>query len=379
VVCPLLQSAAVRSMVAAVAAGVALGACAAYQPFDSGGDLRQRMSERLGEERAETVAVPFALDPALVEDVERRLARRGTELRRVTEVVDFIFDRLDLQYSLLPTRNAVETYRAREGNCLSFVNLFIGLARHQELAPFYVEVTDHQRWNYREGMVVSQGHIVAGMYVQGELQTYDFLPYRPKSYKAFHPIDDLTAAAHYYNNLGAEALMAGDFERAEAMVQLATDLAPGFVKGINNLGVLLVRRGRLAEAEAVYRRGLELDPEDVALLTNLAGLEQRLGQREAAAATLARIEGKNNTNPFFFVARGEMALAAGDTRQALQQMAEALRRDSEVPEVHLGLVKVYMAMGDVDRARHHLARAVKLDATNGEARRLATLLGAAGR
>jgi Flp pilus assembly protein TadD len=368
-----------RSRVVAVAAGAWLGACAAYQPFDSGGDLRQRLNERLGAERGTAVAVPFELDPELVTEVERRLARRGTEVRRVTEVVDFIFDRLDLQYNLVPTRNAIETYRAREGNCLSFVNLFIGLARHQELAPFYVEVTDQQRWNYRDGMVVSQGHIVAGMYVQGELQTYDFLPYRPKAYKSFHPIDDLTAAAHYYNNLGAEALMAGDLERAEAMLQLATDIAPTFVKAINNLGVLLARRGRLADAEVFYRRGLALEGDDVALLTNLAGLEQRQGRRDDAAATLQRIAGKNNTNPFFFVAQGEMALAAGDTRKALEQMVEALRRDSEVPEVHLGLVKVYLALGDLDRARHHLGRAVKLDATNAEARRLASLLLATGR
>ena len=56
-------------------------------------------------------------------------------------------------------------------------------------------------------MVVSQGHIVAGMYLDGVLRTFDFLPYRQKAYKDFKPIDDLTAAAHYYNNLGAEALL----------------------------------------------------------------------------------------------------------------------------------------------------------------------------
>ena len=89
---------------------------------------------------------------------------------------------LDLRYALQPTRNASDTFRAREGNCISFVNLFIGVPRRMRLAPFYVEVRDLQRWSHREGMVVSQGHIVAGMYVSGELRTYDFLPYRPKAY-----------------------------------------------------------------------------------------------------------------------------------------------------------------------------------------------------
>ena len=48
----------------------------------------------------------------------------SSELRRVNQVNDFIFDGLQLQYLLAPTRNAVETYRTRAGNCLSFVNLF---------------------------------------------------------------------------------------------------------------------------------------------------------------------------------------------------------------------------------------------------------------
>lgn len=55
-------------------------------------------------------------------------------------------------------------------------------------------------------------------------------------------------------------------------------------------------------------------------------------------------------------------------------MTQALRRDSELPEVHIGLAKVYLAVGDLKRARHHFGRALKLEATHGEARQLAALL-----
>lgn len=102
-------------------------------------------------------------------------------------MLDFVFSELRLKYALLPTRDAVGTYQAREGNCLSFVNLFVGLARSFRLNPYYVEVTDYQKWSFRDGQVLSQGHIVAGMVVAGQLKTYDFLPYRPKSYKTFPP------------------------------------------------------------------------------------------------------------------------------------------------------------------------------------------------
>jgi tetratricopeptide (TPR) repeat protein len=367
------------SAAAALLAAALLGAagCAEYQPFDSAAHLRGLYAERVEREDARAIEVPFELDAAIRTLLEQKHKPAPNELRRVEQVLDFIFRGLDLRYSLTPTRNAVETYQAREGNCLSFVNLFVGVARHQRLAPFYVEVTDYQRWNYKEGLVVSRGHIVAGLYLRGKLQTYDFLPYRPKAYKDFKPIDDLTAAAHYYNNLGAEALMAGDLDRALALLATAHRIAPDFVKAANNLGVAYARRGEIERAVEIYRRGLAGEPKDVALLTNLARAYQQLGRHDEATAAMAQIEGANTTNPYFYVYQAELALARGDLAAALDDLTEALRQDSELPEVHLGLVKVYLEAGDLERARHHLSRALRLDATNPEARRFADLLAGA--
>ncbi len=352
--------------------------CSEYQAFDSTAYVRQQYAERLQESAVDiapsSLEVPFELSPEIEAMVETTLHPRRKEEDQVTEMVDFIFRDLDLQYSLTPTRNAVDTFHHRRGNCLSFVNLFVGIGRRQRLNPFYVEVRDLQRWRQREGSVVSQGHIVAGMYVDGDLRTFDFLPYRPKSYKNFRIIDDLQAAAHYYNNLGAEALLDGDAESAEDFLRAANALAPDFEKAINNLGVFMFRDGRVEEAIDIYQRGLELDPENVALLTNLASAYQRRGRAQEAAELFERLGVLRDTSPYFFVYRGELALGQGDTTAALEFMREGLKRDSEIPEVHIGLIKVYMALGDLDKARHHLGRALKLDATHDEARRFATLL-----
>jgi tetratricopeptide (TPR) repeat protein len=351
----------------------ALG-CSTYQPFDSAAHLRGKYAERLGPEGAAAVIVPFELDAERLAAIDERIRPALDDRRRVDQVLDYVFNRLGLRYSLQPTRTAVETFLAREGNCLSFVNLFVGVARHLRLTPFYVEVTDYQRWNHREGLLVSQGHIVAGMMLKGKMQTFDFLPYRAKAYKDFKPIDDLTAAAHYYNNLGAEALLDGDLQRARELLATATRIAPRFERAFNNLGVCLARLRDFDGALAAYRAGLAIDPENVALLTNLAGAYQRLGRSAEANEILAQIDTEQNTNPFFFVYRGEVALSQGDTEKAKEYLVEALRRDTELPEVHLGLVKLYMELGDLKRARHHLGRALQLDATNAEARKYAVLL-----
>jgi Flp pilus assembly protein TadD len=348
-------------------------ACSQYQPFDSVGHLRSQYAKQIGAEAADQVEVPFEIDESIRGPLAK-LPPMPTDVRKVTQVMDFIFDRLDLQYSLTPTRNAVETFATQRGNCLSFVNLFVGIARERGLNPSYVEVTDYHRWNHREGMVVSQGHIVAGMYIDGELKTYDFLPYRPKAYKEFKPIDDLTATAHYYNNLGAESLMAGNLEEARRLLTVATRIAPRFEKAINNLGVSYARGGESEKALEIYQQALEVDPDNAMVLTNMTRAYQQLGRTQEASDLLARIEASNTTNPFFFVYQGEMALSRGENDKALDYMVRALRQDTEVPEVHLGFVRVYLALGDMEKARHHLGRALKLDATNEDALQYARML-----
>jgi tetratricopeptide (TPR) repeat protein len=355
-------------------AGLAAG-CAQYKRFDSVGHLREQYARQVGSGTAATLTVPFELDGTVRTSIEKKLTPAPTELRTLNSVLNFIFEDLDLHYALNPTRNAVQTFHDERGNCLSFVNLFVGLARERGLNPFYVEVTDYQRWNHRAGMVVSQGHIVAGMYLDGELKTYDFLPYRPKAYKDFNPIDDLTAAAHYYNNLGAEALMDGDHVRATELLGIATRIQPRFEKAINNLGVVKARSGDLAGALELYEKGLAISPDNAMILTNMTRAYQTLGRAQDADDLLTRIEASNTTNPFFFVYQGEMALSRGENQKALDYMVKALRLDTEAPEVHVGFVKVYLAVGEMDKARHHLERALKLDATNQDALKLASMLG----
>lgn len=354
--------------------GLAASACSHYRPLDTDALTDERLAKRLGPDLAPRVEVPFRIDDSIREMAASRINPAVSERRRTNAILDFVFGSLDLQYSLIPTRDAVGTFHARTGNCLSFVNLFVGVAREHRLNPFYVEVQDLQRWNYRDGVVISQGHIVAGMYIDGELTTYDFLPYEAKAYRDFKPIDDVMAMAHFHNNLGAEALLNGNQGRAGHYLHLAVELAPDFDKAINNLGIYYLREGRLDEVVEMYEEALERDPLNIALLTNLARAYQTEGDVDRAQELLGQLDEVNQTNPYFFVYRAELALGQADPQGALEYLRQALRRDNELPEVHLGLVKTYMALGDLAKARHHLERSLRLDATNEEARKYAAIL-----
>jgi tetratricopeptide (TPR) repeat protein len=362
---------AAAGLLALLAAG---SACSEYQRFDSVGHLRSEYASRIGP-AGSGVEVPFALTPEVKAAVDQQVRPVPNERRQIDAILEYIFQRLDLRYAIFPTRSASETYLAREGNCLSFVNLFVGVARERGLNPFYVEVTDYQKWNRRAGMVISQGHIVAGMYVGGDLKTYDFLPYRAKGYKDFKPIDDLTASAHYYNNLGGEALLEGDYEKAGKYLPIATQIDPGFVKAWSNLGVYYARSGQPERALEALQKGLAIEPQSSTLLINLASVYQDQGRQEEAARLLAQVEELETANPYFFLYQSDLALARGQPQKALDYLARALRQDTENPDVHVGLAQVYLALGEMAKARHHLSRALTLDATNVEARKLAAMIG----
>ena len=119
---------------------------------------------------------------------------------------------------------------------------------------------------------------------------------------------------------------------------------------------------------------MEIAPNNGPILSNLLRLYQESGRQAEVGEMLARLESLKISNPFYYVYRGEDELAKGDLQKALEYMVEALRHDSEVPEVHVGLAEVYLAAGDLDRARSQVERALRLDATHPEARRLLAML-----
>ena len=98
---------------AALAAAACLPACVQYQDFDSAGHLRQQFTERVGPDRSTGIEVPYEITPELRAALEQRLRQAPSERSKINEVLRFIFEDLDLGYSLTPTRNAVQTWQTQ--------------------------------------------------------------------------------------------------------------------------------------------------------------------------------------------------------------------------------------------------------------------------
>lgn len=310
-------------------------------------------------------AVPWAPTPEL-EEMAHRVARgKITTRQKLEAIVHLIFDQrhgLGFQYVSHPTLTAAEALERREGNCLSLVNLFIAMSRAADVDTFFIEVEDFETFERRGDSVVRSTHVVGGVMMGNELRTVDFVPDRPKTYRKLRVLEDHEAAAHYFNAVGAEALLAGDLGRAEPLLERAIEITPELPEAWNNLGLVARRAGRLDEAIRHLERALAIEPEFVPALENLSGIYRLAGDPERARAAAASALELKTRNPYYLVTQAWNDFRAGELDAAEEHLQRARRLDKRIPEIHLLLGRVALARGDNERADELFTRAQRLGA-----------------
>jgi Tfp pilus assembly protein PilF len=293
------------------------------------------------------------------------LAGPGEPPVRLERLQRALFDpnQFPFTYFTRGTFTAAEAFHRREGNCLSFTNLFVALGRSLGI-PVTTGLVQRVVRSEREGdLIVVNTHVVAVLEYGGGLYTYDFD--RTRSAKPIHikPLDDMWITGLYLNNRGADELRLGHADIALRFFRDAVALAPEFAPAWANLGVARRRLGDIPGALAAYRKALELAPSDPTVLSNLAALFRFLG-REAEALQALRAANLAQASPHQLLVRGDVELAAGRIAEAKKLYKRALRINPQFVEAMLALARAELAEQNPERARRWLARAAKLDPEN---------------
>jgi Flp pilus assembly protein TadD len=170
-------------------------------------------------------------------------------------------------------------------------------------------------------------------------------------------IGDDYAAALYYTNLGAEALLRRDFASSFALLREAVrhraDIAAPWV----NLGVLYGRLGRFDYAEAAYMRALAAEPGDRSAVANLVGVYTALGDTARAEEYRERVRHYRDLNPYYHYARAQTAVAEMRLDDALGELRRAIRLKSDDGEFYALQAETLAALGREADAAKSFARA----------------------
>ncbi|MEW5878036.1 MAG: tetratricopeptide repeat protein [Acidobacteriota bacterium] len=268
-------------------------------------------------------------------------------------------DQFPFTYFTRGTLTAAEAFFRREGNCLSFTNLFVALGRSLGI-PVTTALVQRIIGSEREGdLIVVNTHVVAVLEYGGGFYTYDFDRSRQVKPVRIKPLDDMWITALYLNNRGADELRAGHPEVALRFFQDAVALAPTFAPAWANLGVAYRRVGDTPQALSAYRRALELEPSNPTVLSNLASLFRSLGREQEAQQAL-RAANLAQASPHQLLVRGDVELAAGRFAEAKKLYRRALRLNPQLVDAVLALARAELAEGHLEKAKRLVNKASKL-------------------
>jgi Flp pilus assembly protein TadD len=293
--------------------------------------------------------------------------------RRLAALIEAMETRgmFSLEYAEV-TRTPKDTFHDRQGNCLSFTMLFVALARAAGLRASYQSVEVPPSWAY-DGAVVIANHVNTVVRTSGGEETVvDFNIRQYEGRLQSRRVDDTYALSLFYTNLGAEALLRGDYAAALVYLRGAAavnaDLAGLWV----NLGVLYARHGKYEHAEAAYLRALETDGNEPSALANLALVYEALGEVELAAEYRERVQGYRERNPYYHFASATRAFEEQQFAAALASVRKALRLKPDEHEFYTLRGRVQTALGESRDASHSFERAREYE--EAEARRTQSLV-----
>lgn len=303
----------------------------------------------------DVLAIPDELRDMLRQQVIEPAA--NNRKRRLDLLFDFLFYELGMQYDRDVTHTVAESFHTRKANCLAFTLLTVALAREAGLQAQGQELERVLSWDLNGDIVVQNTHANARIGLYGQHYVIDIAADQVLTHSPPQQIDDDRLLAMYYNNRAMELLMLERPDAADAWLQVAARLDPGYATVWNNMGVLRLRSGDVRAAETHFLHALRINREHTGALSNLVGLYQRIGDGARAAQWRQRADDRLADDPFHQFAQGLRSEQRGDFADALKRYRRAAQLDRDEHVFHFALARAWMRLGDAGRAGAELARA----------------------
>ncbi len=298
---------------------------------------------------------PLYLSDEIKHYVDDRVGKEPRSDKYLATVLqELLYDenRLNIRYSDEQTYTATEVFHARRGNCLSVMNLYVAMARHVGLDASFQTIKEVPAWDRRSDLLVLSQHINAtGRIGPREYYVADFTPQIALQRNTEDVVSDEAARALYFNNLGAEAMFAGDAEQGLAYIKNALFIDSGNSEAWNNLGAAYLRLDDGAMAEFGFHYALETDDSNVNTMNNLAKFYRMRGENERASRFERAAESFNQANPYFHFDGGLNAYAEGGYESARKFFGRAIKLHPFEADFHLALERAYIGLGEPGSAR----------------------------
>jgi len=301
----------------------------------------------------------LAVDDDMRRFIDQFVGRQDRRQLRLEQLVRAIISdgNFGLKYDE-STRTAAETFAARSGNCLSFTNMFVAMARDAGLEVSYQEVDIPPNWSLQGDTYVLNRHVNVYIKLTGDREhVIDFNIDDFRSTYSRRRISDQRAFAHYFSNKGVEKIQSGIQAEAFAMFRIAINLDPNLAPAWSNLAALYNRAGEPAYAEAAYLEALRLEPRQLVSMSNLSRIYKAQGNNQLAAYYRDQVHRHRQQNPYYRYYLARQAFLIRDYDTAISNLEDAIHRKEWEDSFYFLLGLSYLQKGDEKQARKWLNKA----------------------
>ncbi len=266
-------------------------------------------------------------------------------------------------YNPLATLTARETFRSKDGNCLSYTTLFIALARASGLHAYYQMVTLPPNWSADSGLLIRNNHVNAVVYerhlVEGFTREYivDFNALEIGSDLERHRVSDNYATTLYYSNLAVEHMRHDRSREAFALLRKGIELVPGNADLWVNLAAFYARNDKLEAAVSAYEVVLQLDPTSKTALSGLSSIYAAMGDAVRAERYARQVREYRERNPFYHFALAQLKFENANYAASLAAVNRAIELKRRNPSFYQLKGQAEQKLGDAAAAARSFSRA----------------------
>ena len=250
------------------------------------------------------------------------------------------------------TRTAMETFRDQRGNCLSFTNMFVAMARYVDLDASYQEVKIPPDWSLSGHSFLFSQHV--NVFIDLENDDPRVVDFNMANFNVNYErrvISDQRARAHYFSNMGVQYMLAGDTALAFANFREGISEDKSYSPAWVNLGILYRREGYPDYAEAAYLKAVEIDRFNLVAMSNLSSLYYEQGHTELAEQYRGQVESHRMRNPYYRFQTAQADFVNGDYDAAIKNLKYAVRERKNEGSFYMLMSLSYLMKGDREAAQ----------------------------
>ena len=264
---------------------------------------------------------------------------------------------------------ASETMANMSGNCISLALLVTALAQLVDVEVGYRASYAEPVSDFSANIVLSSAHVRSYLFEKRAEEPKDMILWQRAAITVdYFPgrLDRLGSMlknnhfeAMIYNNLAADAFLAGDLDGAYWLSRQALNRDPSYSPSINLIAILYRHKGDVLASQQWYEFGMRHTNQPVTLASNYLVLAEQMNDQLLIQRLKKRLQVIDEENPYVWFYLAYQAERDNDATHAVYYYEKLLQKAPYLHQANLALAKLQFQLGKPELARRALHEALQ--------------------